>query len=86
MLAIAAVLALLFAAITAVMLVRVRADHHPFALFVGWIAFVTILRAFNTAWFIPIRPPGSPPFTGMARIAFHVDQAAESLGRSSPAR
>jgi hypothetical protein len=77
MLAAVAIVALMTAAVTAVMVARVRRDHLPFALFVGWIAFVTILRAFNTAWFIQIRPPGSPPFTGVARVAFHIDQAAE---------
>jgi uncharacterized membrane protein len=75
-------LALLAAAVSAVALARFRADHRPFAAFLAWIALSDALRAVLAMRFGLIRPLGSPPFTGFARIAFHIDEA---IGLSGPA-
>ena len=70
-------LALLAAAVSAVALSWRRSDHRPLAAFFGWFVGVEILRSVLNQRFGLIRPLGSPPFTGAARIAFHADQAIE---------
>jgi hypothetical protein len=77
----AASLALLFAALSAGVLARRRADHRPFAALLVWVALTDILRAALAASFGLVRPPGLPPFTGASRVAFHVDEA---IGLSGP--
>ena len=78
----AARLALLAAAVSAVALARFRADHRPFAAFLAWITLANALRAVLAVSFGLIRPLDSPPFTGFAHIAFHIDEA---IGLSGPA-
>jgi hypothetical protein len=70
-------IALLLAAASAVALARRRADHRPFAAFLVWLVIVNTVRALLSERFGLIRPLGSPPFTGAARAAFHVDEAGE---------
>jgi hypothetical protein len=77
----AACLTLLSAVVAAVMLTRVRRDHRVFAVFLAWLASVDALRAALDMSFGLVRPLGSPPFTGAARVAFHVDEA---IGLSAP--
>lgn len=74
-------LTLLAAFIAALILVRRRPDHRPFALFTAWLLATNTVRAALTDHFGLIRPPGLPPFTGPARIAFHVDEA---IGLADP--
>jgi len=70
------------AAVSAVLLARRRADHRPFAVYMVSVTVANTMRAMLTAWWCPIRPLGSPPFTGSARLAFHVDEA---VGLALPA-
>jgi len=70
-------LALLLATVSAVALARRRADHWPFASLLVSLLLINTTRAVLSAHFGLIRPLGSPPFTGAARVAFHVDQAGE---------
>lgn len=70
-------LALLGAAMSAVILARRRADHWPIAIFFAWFMGVTVTRGALDAGFGLLRPVESPPFTGAARIAFHLDQGME---------
>lgn len=69
--------ALFLAVATAVALAWRRRDHRPFAVFIGWIFLAGVVRAGFDARFDLLRPLGSTPFTGVARVAFHLDQAAE---------
>lgn len=73
----AARLTLFLAAVSGVMVWRARRDHRPLALFLTWFIIATAARAVLASRFGLIRPLGSPPFTGAARLAFHVDQAIE---------
>jgi hypothetical protein len=70
-------IALVLAAVSAVVLARLRADHRIFATFFGWMVCANAIRAVLAANFDLVRPLGSPPFVGVARVAFHVDQAIE---------
>src|SRR5262249_10123940 len=67
--------ALVVGAVFAVAFARRRTDHRPFAIFMVWIPLAEIGRAALAAGFGLIRPLGSPPFSGAARIAFHIDEA-----------
>jgi hypothetical protein len=75
MILLAARLALLSAAVAALLLARRRADHLPFAALLTWGAIVDGVRVALDGIFGLLRPLGSPPFTGAARVAFHVDEA-----------
>jgi hypothetical protein len=68
---------LVLAAGSAVALARRRPDHRPFAAFLVSLLLINTMRAVLSARFGLIRPPGLPPFTGAARMAFHADQAGE---------
>jgi membrane-associated HD superfamily phosphohydrolase len=70
-------LALLAAAISAVALAWRRADHRTLAAFFGWLVGIEILRSVLNQRYGLIRPLGSPPFTGAACVATHVNQAIE---------
>lgn len=63
------------AAGAAVLLARRRVDHRPFAVFFVATTAANFLRFIRHEAFAPIRPIGSPPFVGAARVAFHIDQA-----------
>jgi hypothetical protein len=76
-----ALLTLLSAAVAAVLLARVRRDHRVFAVALVWIVSVSALRLGLDVSFGLIRPLGSPPLTGAARVAFHIDEA---IGLSAP--
>jgi hypothetical protein len=74
-------LTLLSAAVAAVLLARVRRDHHVLAISLVWVASVSALRVVLDVSFGLLRPLGSPPFVGAARVAFHIDEA---IGLSLP--
>jgi hypothetical protein len=63
------------AAVPAVLLARRRADHRPFAIFFAGTTAANLLRFLKHETIAPIRPLGSPPFVGAARVAFHMDEA-----------
>ena len=67
--------ALVVGAVVGVVFARRRTDHHPFAIFMVWIPLAETVRAALAAGFGLLRPLGSPPFSGAARIAFHIDEA-----------
>jgi len=73
----AARITLFLAAVSGMMVARKRRDHRPLTLFLVWFVVMTALRAVLASRFGLLRPVGSPPFTGAARMAFHVDQAIE---------
>ena len=62
-------------AIAAVLLSRRRADHRPFAAWSVATTMATITRLILAFTVLPVRPLGSPPFTGAQRAFFHVDEA-----------
>lgn len=62
-------------AVAAILLARRRTDHRPFAIFFVGITIANLIRFLRHETFAPIRPIGAPPYTGFARVAFHVDQA-----------
>lgn len=66
---------LLAAAISAVLLARRRPDHLPFAIFLFVVAVATAIRDRLAALYPLLRPLGSPPLEGAARVALHMDQA-----------
>jgi hypothetical protein len=68
---------LFFAAVTAVGLAWRRKDHRPFAAFLAWLFVIDTVRVVLADRFDLMRPLGSPPFTGAARVALHIDQAGE---------
>lgn len=74
-------LLLLAVFIAALVLGRRRADHLPFTIFTAWLLASDALRAAIADHYGLIRPPGLPPFTGPARIAFHIDEA---IGLADP--
>lgn len=59
-------------AVSAVILGRRRADHRAFAAFLLLMAAKSIARAFLAA---PVRSLDAPPFTGAARLSFHLEEA-----------
>jgi len=61
------------AAVAAVLLMRRRADHRPFAAFLVLMAVQNLLRTGRAA-ITPPRTIDSPPFEGWARVAFHVEE------------
>jgi hypothetical protein len=63
------------AAVAALFLARRREDHRPFAVFFVGTTAANLLRFLRHETFAPIRPLGSPPFVGAARVAFHMDEA-----------
>lgn len=79
----AARLALLAAAITAAWLAVRRREHRPFAALLMLVAVGNTFRGWLGPRFGLIRPPGLPPFEGVQRIAFHVDQAIELSGSAA---
>jgi hypothetical protein len=58
----------------AVLVARRRPDHRPFAAFFGVVTLANLVRAGLTI-VAPIRPLGSEPFTGVARVVFHIEEA-----------
>lgn len=60
-------------AVAAVLLMRHRPDHRPFAAWSVGTTAATLVRAIRAA--IVVRPFGSPPYEGAQRVFFHVDQA-----------
>jgi hypothetical protein len=62
-------------AIAAGLLAWRRRDHRPFAVWSVGTTTATIARGIMATTILPVRPLSAPPFTGAARIAFHVDEA-----------
>lgn len=62
-------------AIAGVILAWRRTDHRPFAAWSAGTTTATIARLILAITVLPVRPPGSPPFVGIQRAFFHVDQA-----------
>src|SRR5437773_2674160 len=68
------------AVVAALLLAVRRRDHRFFAAVLLVLTLADLGRAWLDARFgLVDRPPGSPPFTGSARAAFHVDQGIELL-------
>jgi hypothetical protein len=59
----------------AVILTLRRDDHFPFAAWSVGSTMASLARLILLATVLPVRPLGSPPFTGAERVAFHVDEA-----------
>lgn len=70
-------IALISATVSAVALARLRADHRIFAALFSWFTAANVIRVALAKSFDLVRPLGSPPFVGAARVAFHIDQAIE---------
>lgn len=61
--------------VTAVLLAWRRADHRPFAAWSVGTVIATLARLILAVTVLPTRPLGSPPFAGVQRLAFHLDEA-----------
>jgi hypothetical protein len=62
-------------ALAAVILTRCSVDHRPFAIWSVGTTASTIIRAIRAAIVMPGRRFDSPPYVGLQRVFFHVDEA-----------
>lgn len=69
-------LALLACAAIPALLVSIgRAGHRPIAVYLSGVLLANVARFFLLSRFDLLRPLDAPPLAGVARVAFHVDEA-----------
>lgn len=67
--------ALVFAAASAALVARRRAEYRPVAWFFAWVAFCQVVRLALRLYVLGAGPPGGLPYSGALRAFFHVEQA-----------